>query len=363
MNRPAKSSNLFAVAVIGASSLKGKEVRDLLGERSFPAADIKLLDDDEALGQLEQVNDEPAFIQGVLPEHLEGIDFAFLVADDSSIAKVWTSVRDCGAEIIDLSYALENNTDAVLRAPWVEKDAETSARKDAGDTAPEDAAKHSGRALESGPVVIAHPAAIALALLLGRLHRAVPVRLVTALVCQPASEYGRRGMDELHDQTVNLLSFQQMPTLCFGTQVAFNLYAQSIVAAHPPLAETEARIARHFSAIAAPEVAQPAMLLVQAPVFHGYAIALFVQTTAHVTAQQLQEALEGPHVSLIDSEEEYPSNVNVAGSSELLVSLRADAAGNGFWLFVACDNLRLAAIQALECAEEMVHTRPRGRLQ
>ena len=120
MSHSAKKSNLFTVALVGAAALKGKEVRDVLSERSFPAVDIKLLDEEDALGQLDQVNDEPAFIQGVLPEHLEGVDFAFLTADESFIAKVWASVRDSGSEIIDLSYALENNTDVVLRAPWVE---------------------------------------------------------------------------------------------------------------------------------------------------------------------------------------------------------------------------------------------------
>ena len=348
MTHSAKKSNLFTVALVGAVALKGKEVRDVLSERNFPAVDIKLLDEEDALGQLDQVNDEPAFIQAVLPEHLEGVDFAFLTAEESFITKVWASVRDSGAEIIDLSYALENNTDTALRAPWVERD-QGLTHEDA---------------LQSGPVVIAHPAAVVLALLLSRLQKAAPLRLASAVIGQPASEYGRRGMDELHDQTVNLLSFQQMPTACFGTQAAFNIFGQSIETARPSLAETESRILRHFRAIAGQGVAEPAVLLVQAPVFHGYAIAIFVQTASAATAEALQAALAGPHVTVAGGSDDFPSNVNVAGSPEILVSLRPDGArGNGFWLFAACDNLRLSAIQAVECAEEMVHTRPRGQLQ
>jgi aspartate-semialdehyde dehydrogenase len=171
-------------------------------------------------------------------------------------------------------------------------------------------------------------------------------------------------MDELHDQTVNLLGFQQMPSACFGTQAAFNLFAQSIATAQPSLAETEARILRHFRAIAQPGVAEPAVLLVQAPVFHGYAIAIFVQTGSAATAEELEAALAGPHVTVASGQDDFPSNVNVAGSPQILVSVRPDGAGgSGFWLFAACDNLRLSAIQAVECAEEMVHTRPRGKLQ
>jgi len=348
MSQSAKNSNLFTVAIVGASALKGKEVRDVIGERNFPSIDIKLLDEEDALGQLEQVNDEPAFIQGVLPEHLEGVDFAFLAADEIFIAKTWATVRDSGSEIIDLSYALENNTDVVLRAPWVEREL--------GHT-------HE-TALQSAPVVIAQPAAVVMALLLSRLQKASPIQLASAVIGQPASEYGRRGMDELHDQTVNLLSFQPMPTATFGTQAAFNLFTQPVEGVQPSLADVEARIVRHFKAIVRDEISLPAVLLVQAPVFHGYTIAMFVQTEKSVTAAKLEKALAGPHITVTSEQNDFPSNVNVAGSSEILASVRPDGAGgNGFWVFAACDNLRVSAIQAVECAEEMVQTRPRGQLQ
>jgi len=53
---------------------------------------------------------------------------------------------------------------------------------------------------------------VALALLLLRARKAGEIRTALATVFEPASERGRRGMDELHEQTVNLLNFQQMPT-------------------------------------------------------------------------------------------------------------------------------------------------------
>jgi aspartate-semialdehyde dehydrogenase len=348
MSQSSRNSNLFIVAVVGAASLKGKEVRDVLNERNFPSVDIKLLDEEDVAGQLDQVNEEPTFIQRVVPEHLEGVDFAFLTADEPYIAKTWATVRDSGSEIIDLSYALENNTDIVVRAPWVEREL--------GHAYPV--------ALQSAPVVIAHPAAAVLALLLARLQKAAPIQLASAIVCEPASEHGRRGLDELHDQTVNLLSLQPMPNAVFGTQIAFNLHVQPIEGVHPTLREIESRIACHFKAIARDELFMPALLLVQAPVFHGYAIAMFFQTAEETTAAKLETALSGPHVTVTGESDESPSNVNIAGSSEILASVRPDGAGgNGFWLWAACDNLRISAIQAVECAEEMVQTRPRGQLQ
>ncbi len=348
MSASAKNANLFAVAVVGASALKGKEVRDVLSERSFPSIDIKLLDEEEVLGQLEQVNDEPTFIQGVLPEHLEGVDFAFLASDEAYISKVWATVRDSGSEIIDISYALENNTDVVLRSPWVEREL--------GRVHPV--------ALQSAPVMIAHPAAVMLALLLARVQKAAKVQVASAVVCHPASEYGRKGLDELHDQTVNLLSFQTLPTAVLGAQAAFNLSVQPDTGAHPSLGEVEARIVRHYKALAQDEIAMPAVMVAQAPVFHGCVMAMFVLTKEKVTAEQLELALVGPHVVVAGAGDELPNSVNVAGTTEILTCVRPDGAGgNGFWIWAGCDNLRISAIQAVECAEEMVQTRPRGQLQ
>jgi aspartate-semialdehyde dehydrogenase len=91
---------------------------------------------------------------------------------------------------------------------------------------------------------------------------------------------------------------------------------------------------------------------------------MFLQMGAPVTATELETGLKGAHITVTSEQDEFPSNVNVAGSSEILASVRADGAGgDGFWLFAACDNLRVSAIQALECAEEMVQIRPRGKLQ
>ena len=53
-----ENNNLFRVAIVGAASLKGKELKEVLEDRNFPAHDTRLLDDNESLGQLEPVGDE-----------------------------------------------------------------------------------------------------------------------------------------------------------------------------------------------------------------------------------------------------------------------------------------------------------------
>src|SRR5207249_9730855 len=111
----------YRVAIVGAGSLKGKEVAEVLDERNFPSSEVKLLDDDESLGQLEALKDEITFIQGVRAEQFEHVDFTFFASDADCTRKNWKQVQKSGSAIVDLSYALEDESGAVVRAPWVER--------------------------------------------------------------------------------------------------------------------------------------------------------------------------------------------------------------------------------------------------
>ena len=338
----------FRIAIIGAGTLKGKELKDVITERNFPSADVKLLDDGEVLGQVEAVGDEPTFIQSVLPEHMAQVDFAFFASDEAYTAKTWPMAKEAGSEIIDISYALEKHEGAVLRAPWIEKELGVEQKVE----------------LASAPVVIAHPAAVVLALLLARIQQAGKIRHAIATVFEPASEHGKPGMDELHDQTVNLLSFQQMPMTVFGTQVAFNVVGKYGDDSKPTLADVERRITEHFVRLTGSRVVMPSITVLQAPVFHGHTFSIYIEMESEPTVDDFQRALSGEHVEITRPLSESPSNVNVAGQTQVQIAVKEDIARkNGFWIWAASDNLKISATLAVECAEQMMATRPRGTVQ
>ena len=344
----ASRSRLYRAAIVGAASLKGKELAELLNERNFPAADIRLLDDDESLGQLEAMGDEISFIQRVRAEQFEHVDFAFFASDQESTRRSWRDARDAGSAIIDLSSVLEDQPGATVRSLWIERER--------GQVAPPD--------LQPGPCVTAHPVAVALALLLLRARKAGTLRRVVATVFEPASEHGQRGMDELHQQTVNLLSFQPLPKDVFDAQVAFNLVARYGQKSHPALDSVEARILRHYGQIAGADAPRPSLMMLQAPIFHGHAVALFLEMDNASETSELARALAGDHVTVVGSDEDAPSNVSSAGQSDIQLWLKPDALqSNSVWLWAAADNLRISALTAVECAESMMATRPTGKIQ
>ena len=56
--------------------------------------------------------------------------------------------------------------------------------------------------------------------------------------------------------------------------------------------------------------------------------------------------------------------MNAAGQGDILVSLTERRQSNErVWLWAATDNLRVAALTAVECAETMTASRPRGQIQ
>ena len=342
------AAGLYRIAIVGAASLKGKEVAEVLEQRNFPTADVRLLDDDETLGQLEAVRDEITFIQSVRAEQFENVDFTFFASDAECTRANWKQVQHSGSAIVDLSYALEAQPGATVRAPWLERQLGMVAAPD----------------LQPGPAVTAHPASLVLALLLSRLQAATPVARVIATVLEPASEYGQKGMDELHQQTVNLLSFQQLPKQVFDSQVAFNMISQFGPQSEESLAAVGERILNHYRKIAGDRAPAPSLRVFQAPVFHGHGISLHVQLETGTDVERIASALAGEHVSVISSADEAPSNVSAAGQGEILVSVTPDVSNtNSAWIWAVSDNLRLAALTAVECAEAMAATRPRGHIQ
>lgn len=340
-------AKFYRAAIVGAASLRGKELAEMLNERNFPAADIRLLDDDESLGQLEAMGDEISFIQRVRAEQFENVDFTFFASDSESTRRSWKDARDAGSTIIDLSSMLENEANATVRSLWVE-------RERGHVPVPE---------LQPGPCVAAHPLSVMLALLLLRARKAAEIRRAVATVFEPASEHGQRGMDELHQQTVNLLSFQPLPKDVFDAQVAFNLVARYGQASEPTLDSVESRIVRHYRKLVGSDAIAPSIMLLQAPIFHGHSLALYLELENAADVAALLLALSGDHINF-PAPDDPPSNVSAAGQADILVSVKPDPGQpNGLWIWATADNLRISALTAVECAESMMATRTTGKIQ
>jgi aspartate-semialdehyde dehydrogenase len=341
---------VYKIAIAGASTLVGRELKDALSESPLAAANFVLLDEEEAQGQLDQVGDEITFVQAIAPDAFDHIDFTFFCGSEDLTRKHWREALRAGSTVLDLSGALDQEAGVVVRAPLLGSEAATAD-------------------LYTPAVVPAHPAALALGLVLERLQQAAPVRIAFATLLQPASEFGRAALDELHQQTVNLLSFQGLPRSLYDAQAAYNLLAGLGEGAKASLGAVDARVRRHYAALSAGRWPALALQVVHAPVFHGHAFSIAIELERPVELAALEEAMSGGRVDLVLEDTDSPSNLAATGQDDVLVRLRPEQGARNssqvsrLWLWVASDNLRLQAQNAVACAMDLRRLRPQGTVQ
>jgi aspartate-semialdehyde dehydrogenase len=334
--------NEAVFAVVGSESLLGREIRDL-ATTFVPHLRLKLIAaDDEKAGMLTRLGDEPAVV-GDLTAHSLADTRAVILAGSPESSRKALEMEPAAA--IDLTFTAEDRPEARIRAPLVEDDSE------------EDGAEAEPASIH----VIAHPAAIALALFLRRLHEKEPIQRAVVQLFAPASEHGTKGVTELQDQTVSLLSFKSRPQAVFDAQASFNLLARYGEEAPASLEDSELRIERHLTTLlglpgAGTGAPLPSLRLIQAPVFHGYTISAWVEFEENPELEAIESALSGRSIEVRGEAFDPPTNVGQAGQGGIAVGAIAPDRNepSAWWFWIVADNLRLAAENAIEVARQLL---------
>jgi aspartate-semialdehyde dehydrogenase len=324
------------VAIVGAESLLGKEIREVIEASKLDVA-VKLIGptDAEEASILTRGRDEPLVMTSLQAADLSNARVVVLAGSLESNRKAYEHVKRTSSKtlVIDANGGLEDDPETRIRAPILEPP---------------------GYAPGGAIQAIAHPAAIALALFLIHLQKAAPIRRVVAEIFEPASERGQAGLDELQKQTAGLLSFKPLPKEVFDAQVSFNMLPQFGSDSIHSLDEIELRISRHLASLlaAAGSAPIPSLRVIQAPVFHGYSISSWVEFENRPDHPAIARALASEGIDVRTKNVEAPTNVGVAGQSGITVGAivpdRNDLKAGWFW--IVADNLRIVADNALEVA-------------
>jgi aspartate-semialdehyde dehydrogenase len=314
----------------------GRELRDLLATTHFPAHVNLVASGDDESGVLTEFQGEPAVVGKLEADALSGARAAFLAGSAESTRTALTLETE--TPLIDLTYAAEESPRARVRAPMVEP-AEYSVPADAVH-------------------VIAHPAAISMALVLNNLHRQHPIQRSVAHIFEPASERGKPGLDELQQQTVNLFTFKPQPKAIYDAQLAFNLLARYGEDAPVLLEEIELRIERHLATLlsASSRAPVPSLRLIQAPVFHGHSLSLWVEFEDDPGVAEVERILSAGNIDVRAGDLEPPNIVGVVGEEGVSVGAVAMDRNHprACWIWAASDNLRLMASNAVAVARQLL---------
>lgn len=324
------------IALVGSETLLGREVRDVLGQSSLGFSVRLVAAPDEEVGKLTESGGEAAVLVKLDRDAFDGVAVVILACSPQTARQV----ADLKLSIpsVDLTYALEEQPNARLRAPMVEP--------------------HDFRVAPDASQIVAHPAAISLALLLSRIHPVYPIARSVVHVFEPVSERGMAGIEEMQQQTVNLLSFKPLPKQIFDAQVSYNLLPRFGEDAPVALEEVEARIERHLATLLANSggAPVPSLRLVQAPVFHGYSFSVWLEFETNPNATGLEQTLNEPPIDVRGEGVEPPNNVGAAGLDGIAVGAIGPDRNNprALWLWMAADNLRLTAENAIAVVKEVI---------
>jgi aspartate-semialdehyde dehydrogenase len=328
--------NSQRLVIAGASSLLGGELKTLLGESRFAGWDLRLVDEENIAGTLTEAGGEAAVIQRMEEDTFRGARYAFL-AGSTAFGKLCLGLaREAGATIIDFTHATLSDPDATPWFPKIETLAGKSVKRNAKTFS----------VFSAGAM-----AAASLALVL----RKFGLQRLVAVMFRPVSDTGRNGIEELETQTSQLLSFQSIGSQVFGTQTAFNLLPRFGAGSKEDLQREGLEIRAEVSAAVGDvnEDAKISLNLVHAPVFYGLTFSACADLGEGVDSAKLIAACREAGWVVTGDAEAGPSNVSVAGESQLFMSEpRADLSRAGAWWFWgATDNLRLPAASGIKLAD------------
>jgi aspartate-semialdehyde dehydrogenase len=329
----------YRVAVVGATGNVGREILNVLAERQFPFDEVAAIASSRSTGDVVDFGDSGTELKVKNIEHFdfEGWDMA-LFAAGSEVSKLYAPIAAAaGCTVIDNSSLYRMDPDVPLIVPEVNPEAIAGYR-----------AKN----------IIANPncSTAQLVVALKPLHDAATIKRVVVATYQSVSGAGKKGMDELFEQSRNIFVGDSNEPAFFPKQIAFNVIPHIDIFLDDGSTREEWKMVVETKKILDPKIKVSATC-VRVPVFVGHSEAVNIEFENEISADEARSILrEAPGVMVVDKREDggYITPVECVGDFATYVSrIREDpTVENGLSLWVVSDNLRKgAALNAVQIAE------------
>jgi aspartate-semialdehyde dehydrogenase len=330
----------YSVAVVGATGAVGSELLKILEERRFPIGELRLFASERTAGALIDLERGEVRVDLLDPEGFAGVDLAFFCAGGAISAEYAPIAVDAGAVVIDKSSYFRQDPAVPLVVPEVNAD-DLAARE---------------RGIIASPNCTTIPIVVALK----PIADAVGIARVVAASYQAVSGGGKRGVETLSRETVNILNLrgpEEGGTSVFPHRIAFNCIPQVDDFLPDGATKEEAKVIAETRKVLHLDDLPVAVTCVRVPTFYGHAVALTVETEAKLDAGDAERLLrETPGIILYDSASErpYATPADAGGTDAVHVGRVRDDPSHpsGLQLWVVADNVRKgAALNAVQIAE------------
>ena len=335
----------YRVAILGATGAVGQEFLNLIEERKFPFAELRLLASSRSAGKKIAFMGREYTVQEATADSFEGIDIALFAGGSASKEFAPYAVK-AGAVVIDNSSAFRMDPEVPLVVPEVN---------------PEAIRKHKG--------IIANPNCSTIIMVMGLkpLYDLAKIRRIVVSTYQAVSGAGKEGMAELEEQVAALSSGKEpaanilpVGSLPKHYQIAFNLIPQIDVFMDNLYTKEEMKMIDETKKIIGDDALRITATTVRVPVYRSHAESVNVEFESEISLDAARQALAAfPGVILHDNpaEQEYPMPLFTSGRTDVEIGrLRRDESTDHALNFWICgDQIRKgAALNALQIAEYMI---------
>jgi aspartate-semialdehyde dehydrogenase len=329
----------YRVVVVGATGNVGREMLNILAERQFPLDEIAAVASPRSTGDVIDFGDSGTELKVRNLEHFDfaGWDIA-LFAAGSAVSKDYApKAAAAGCTVIDNSSWFRMDPDVPLIVPEVNPQAIDGYRR---------------------KNIIANPncSTAQMVVALKPLHDAAGIRRVVVSTYQSVSGAGKKGMDELFEQSRNIFVGDANEAAVFTKQIAFNVIPRIGDFLDDGSTTEEWKMVVETKKILDSKIKVTATC-VRVPVFVGHSEAINIEFEREISADEARDILrEAPGIMLVDKREDggYVTPVEAVGEYATYVSrVREDSTvENGLSLWCVSDNLRKgAALNAVQIAE------------
>jgi aspartate-semialdehyde dehydrogenase len=331
----------FKVAVVGATGNVGREMLNILDERTFPADEVVALASRRSMGVEVSFGNKTLKVKALEQYDFSDVDICLMSAG-STVSKEWSpKIAAQGAVVIDNSSCWRYDADVPLVVPEVNADAVADFRKRG---------------------IIANPncSTAQLVVALKPLHDKARIKRVVVSTYQSVSGAGKEAMDELFTQTKAVFTVGEIETRKFPKRIAFNVIPQIDVFMEDGYTREEWKMMAETKKILDPKIRLTATC-VRVPVFIGHAESVNVEFEEPITVAEAHDILRNaPGCLVVDKHEPggYVTPYECAGEDATYISrVREDATvENGLTFWCVSDNLRKgAALNAIQIAECLIN--------
>ena len=334
-------SGQYRVAVAGASSLAGEAIIDVLTGRDFPLAGILPLDAGEAVAARVEVAGSPVRIGDIDAFDFGQADIVFFAGAPELAQRHAEQAARAGCVVIDGTGCFSQEPDVPLVVAEVNPGALATFRD---------------RRIVASP----RSSTVLAAVVLKALASDMMLKRVHLVAIEAVSEAGQAGVRALAGETANLLNARPLGETRFPAQVAFNLVPQvgaRLDGGHTTVeVQVTTELQRLFGAWLGVAVS-----VIQAPVFHGHALNLFVESEDPVAVDYVTGELEHAadiEVAMPGEAPDFSTPVAEADHGDRISVGRIrqdDSQPNGLTIWVVADNIRRGiAKNCVQIAEILV---------